>query len=61
MEQNFSAMETRQQYPVNNLLNPFAWAKFIQGIKNGMFKNQKFNKPEEAKVRKKVRKSGSGK
>jgi hypothetical protein len=55
MEQNFSAMSTRNQFPVNNLLNPFAWAKFVKGIKNGLFKNQKFNKPVEAKVRKKVK------
>lgn len=53
MEQNFSATATRQQYPVNNLLNPFAWAKFVDGLKHGLFKNQKFNKPEQAKVRKK--------
>jgi hypothetical protein len=56
MEQNFSAMSTRNQYPINNLLNPFAWAKFISGIKNGLFKNQKFNKPVNAKVRKKIKK-----
>jgi hypothetical protein len=56
MEQNFGAMATRGQYPINNLLNPFAWSKFIKGIKNGLFKNQKFNKPEKAKVRKKVKK-----
>jgi hypothetical protein len=54
-EQNFSAMATRNQYPVNNLLNPFAWAKFINGVKNGLFKNQKFNKPVNAKVRKKIK------
>ena len=57
MEQNFSSMATRGQYPVNNLLNPFAWAKFISGIKNGLFKNQKFNKPVNAKVRKKIKKT----
>ena len=57
MEQNFGAMATRGQYPINNLLNPFAWSKFIQGLKNGLFKNQKFNKPEKAKVRKKVKKA----
>jgi hypothetical protein len=57
MEQNFGAMATRGQYPINNLLNPFAWSKFIKGIKNGLFKNQKFNKPEKAKVRKKVKKT----
>lgn len=57
MEQNFSSMATRGQYPINNLLNPFAWSKFIKGIKNGMFKNQKFNKPINAKVRKKIKKA----
>ena len=51
--QNFNAMATHEQYPVNNLLNPFAWAKFVDGVKHGLFKNQKFNKPTEAKVRKK--------
>jgi hypothetical protein len=56
MEQNFNAMATKNQYPVNNLLNPFAWAKFVNGIKHGLFKNQKFNKPTEAKVRKKNKK-----
>lgn len=55
MEQNFSSMATRNQYPVNNLLNPFAWAKFLSGVKNGLFKNQKFDKPVKAKVRKKVK------
>jgi hypothetical protein len=55
MDQNFNAMSTRNQFPVNNLLNPFAWAKFVNGIKHGLFKNQKFNKPEKSKVRKKVK------
>jgi hypothetical protein len=55
MEQNFSANATRNQFPINNLLNPFAWAKFINGIKNGLLKNQKINKPVDAKVRKKVK------
>jgi hypothetical protein len=53
MEQNFNAMATRQQYPVNNLLNPFAWAKFIGSVKKGLFKNQKIDRPTPAKVRKK--------
>jgi hypothetical protein len=56
MEQNFTAMSTRNQMPSNNLLNPFAWAKFISGVKNGLFKNQKFTKPVKAKVRKKIKK-----
>jgi hypothetical protein len=56
MEQNFTTMSTRNQYPINNLLNPFAWAKFINEVKHGLFKNQKFNKPVKAKVRKKIKK-----
>lgn len=59
MDQNFNAMATHEQYPVNNLLNPFAWAKFVDGIKHGLFKNQKFNKPTESKVRKKSKKQKS--
>jgi len=59
MAQNFNSMATREQYPINNLLNPFAWAKFVKGIKNGLFKNQKFNKPVNAKVRKKIKKAQS--
>ena len=59
MNQSFNATATRGQYPINNLLNPFAWSKFIQGIKNGLFKNQKFTKPVNAKVRKKVKKASS--
>jgi hypothetical protein len=59
MNQNFDAMATHEQYPVNNLLNPFAWAKFVDGIKHGLFKNQKFNKPTEAKVRKKAKRQKS--
>ena len=61
MEQNFDAMATRQQFPVNNLLNPFAWSKFIRSIKNGLFKSQKFNKPENAKVRKKIKQKSNSK
>jgi hypothetical protein len=56
MEQNFNAMATRYQYPVNNLLNPFAWAKFIDGIKNGLLKNKSDKKTKPAKVIRKKRK-----
>ena len=55
MDQNFNNLATKNQFPINNLLNPWAWGKFVQGVKNGLFKNQKFNKPEEAKVKKKVK------
>lgn len=55
MQQNANALYTKGQSPVNNLLNPFAWAKFINGIKNGLFKNQKSTQDEyyQAKVKKK--------
>ncbi len=56
MEQNFSAMAMKNQVPTISLLNPFAWAKFIQGVKNGMFKSQKFEKPVKAKPQKKNKK-----
>lgn len=55
MDQNFNNLATKNQFPINNLLNPWAWGKFVQGVKNGLFKNQKFNKPEEAKVKKKMK------
>jgi hypothetical protein len=46
---------TRGQSPTNNLLNPFAWTKFIQGIKGGLLKNEKATttKHTKTKVRKK--------
>jgi hypothetical protein len=56
MEQNFNAMAMKNQVPTISLLNPFAWAKFIQGVKNGMFKSQKFDKPIKAKPQKKNKK-----
>jgi hypothetical protein len=57
MEQNFSAMATRNMYPVNNLLNPMAWVKFVNGVKRGLLKNKTFNKPQPAKVVKKKKRS----
>jgi hypothetical protein len=53
MSQNFNNLATKNQYPVNNLLNPFAWSKFIKGMQNGLLKNQTVKKPINAKVRKK--------
>lgn len=53
MEQNFNAMAARNQYPVNNLLNPFAWSKFLKSIRHGLLRNQKYDRPTESKVRKK--------
>ncbi len=57
MEQNFSSMATKNQYPVNNLLNPFAWAKFFKEVKKGLLKNQTTTKPTPAKPVKKKKKS----
>lgn len=54
MQQNASSMMTRNQYPVNNLLNPFAWAKFFNGVKRGLLKNQKST--ESATPRSKIKK-----
>lgn len=59
MQQQFRNNITRGQYPINNLLNPFAWSKFINGLQNGLFKNQDGPekparvKPKKQKKRKK--------
>lgn len=53
MEQNFVSMSTKNQYPVNNLLNPFAWAKFMGEVKKGLLRNHSFTKPQQAKPIKK--------
>jgi hypothetical protein len=57
MEQNFNAMTTRGQFPYNNLFNPFAWAKFINGVKNGLLKNKSTKRPQPAKPVKKKKKT----
>jgi hypothetical protein len=31
----------RGQSPANNLLNPFAWAKFFQGLRSGLLRNER--------------------
>ena len=51
MQQNANALYSRGQSPVNNLLNPFAWAKFFSEVKHGLFKNQKFNKTSSTKTK----------
>jgi len=45
MMQNFNRMATRGQTPVNNLLNPFSWAKFIKQLRDGKLKLS--NNPDE--------------
>jgi len=56
MQQSFNMTAIRNQGPVNNLLNPFAWAKFINGLKNGLFKNQPVDKQTKQKNKKKKKK-----
>jgi len=58
MEQNFSNMATRNQYPYNNLLNPFAWSKFFTEVKKGLLRNQTISKPKQAKPVKKKKRAG---
>ncbi|MBK7134653.1 MAG: carboxypeptidase regulatory-like domain-containing protein [Bacteroidales bacterium] len=45
VQQDFNAHATKNQFPVNNLMNPWAWSRFIKGVKNGLFKNQKLKNP----------------
>lgn len=40
MQQESERVMTQNQTPVNNLFNPFAWSKFIDGLKNGLLKNK---------------------
>lgn len=40
MQQMSDQLYTKGQNPYNNLLNPFAWQKFVQGVKSGMLKNE---------------------
>lgn len=51
MQQNANALYTRGQYPANNLLNPFAWAKFFSEVKRGLLKNQKSTQTETRKIK----------
>lgn len=39
--QQQQAVERRAMVPVNNLLNPFAWARFVQDVKSGALKRVK--------------------
>lgn len=55
MQQMADNLYTRGQSPSNNLLNPFAWQKFVRGVKDGMLKNEpsKAVKVKKYKSRKK--------
>lgn len=43
MQQQYSRLYYAGQLPPNNLLNPIAWAKFIDAWKKGQFKNNNNN------------------
>lgn len=47
MQREAENVMTRNQTPVNNFLNPFAWSKFIDGLKNGLLKNKKSDKKKK--------------
>lgn len=51
MMQNFDQLSVRNQYPVNNLLNPFAWSKFIKELKNGLLKNDQTENATKVKTK----------
>ena len=55
MQQVADNLYTRGQMPANNLLNPFAWQKFAQGVKSGLLKNEpsKSSPAKKSKPRKK--------
>ncbi len=40
MQEQYSRLYTVGQLPMNNLLNPIAWAKFIDSWKSGAYKRQ---------------------
>jgi len=58
MQQMSDNLYTRGQMPTNNLLNPFAWQKFVKGVKNGLLKNEPSTttKVKKIKTRKKKKK-----
>jgi hypothetical protein len=54
MNQQADNVVTHGQTPVNNILNPIAWAKFFNGVKGGLLKNQETTTTtRKAKVKKK--------
>lgn len=52
MAQETERVMTANQTPINNIINPFAWAKFIDGIKNGLLKNKKSEKKKKDRRKK---------
>lgn len=60
MQQHVNSYVTKNQTPPNNLLNPFAWAKFFEGVKHGLLKNQKTPGTTKTKNNSKKKKSTKG-
>jgi len=52
MAQETERVITANQTPINNLISPFAWAKFIDGIKNGLLKNKKSDRKKKDRKKK---------
>jgi len=50
MEQQIQKTMTYGQYPVNNLLNPLAWAKFFNELKKGKLKRYVPKKEKKSKA-----------
>jgi hypothetical protein len=61
MQQSANAQMTKNQYPVNNLLNPFAWAKFFNGVKHGLLKNKKTTEASTSTSKTKKKKTAKNK
>jgi hypothetical protein len=49
MERHHMQTYTYGQYPINNLLNPVAWARFFDALKRGKLKIQRPEKKDEKK------------
>lgn len=58
MQQMSDNLYTRGQSPVNNLLNPVSWTRFIREVKGGLLKNEKSTNTKKSKT--KVRKKKKG-
>ncbi|MGZ3885116.1 MAG: hypothetical protein ACXVPQ_03100 [Bacteroidia bacterium] len=50
MKQYIAKVHSGGQQPINNLLNPIAWAKFIDALSKGKFKKQPTKKPSAPPV-----------
>lgn len=58
MQQMSDNLYTKGQGPVNNLLNPVSWTRFIREVKSGLLRNEKSTSTKRSKT--KVRKKKPG-